>query len=272
MKSYEEIEKIFDTKTPWSQFVVKDWLPEDLFNSLKKIILDSYADKDKSKYDPAYGRWFVEHMPFYEIPDFYDKVLFYAKESLKEHDPNWDDYVSLGRFGWKYESVDGVIPSLMGHMDTNGGNTQFDVVIDSSFDWGLRIGDNLYTESLPNEAIVFNGQELWHDRPAWEEYSKSKDDYLIVEFFVFAPKTHWFLTHGPDYLEVSRAIQKIRGMSSTENTREYSDLKDKVVALYNAISITKELSSQTAEDSMCEQKKLSDELNKSNLSKPGAGF
>lgn len=268
MKTFEEIYEIFDTNTPWTHFSVKDWLPEDLFLELKKIIIDSYNDPSKSSYDPAYGRWFVDHMPFYQIPDFYDRILSHAKDVLKDHDPDWDSYVSLGRFGWKYESVDGVIPSLIGHKDTNGGNAQFDIVIDSTFDWGLQIEDHIYTESTPNEAIVFNGQELWHARPSWEEYSKSKDDYLIVEFFVFAPKNHWFLTHGSDYLEVSRSIQKIKRLELDGSNEEAKELKAKVTKLYNAISITKELSDENS-DLVCEQKKLSDELRVNSIPKVG---
>ena len=268
MKTYEEIEKIFDVSTPWTHFSIKDWLPEELFNDLKKIIIDSYNDKSKAEYDPAYGRWLVSNMPFYEIPDFYDRILEHAKNALKPHDDNWDSYVSLGRFGWKYESIDGVIPSLIGHKDTNGGSVQFDIVIDSSFNWGLQIEDHMYTESTPNEAIVFNGQKLWHSRPDWKDYSSSEKDFLIVEFFVFAPKDHWFLTHGPDYLEVFRSIQKVQKMDSDETAEGAVELKEKIAKLYNAISITKELSSEN-EALICEQKKLSDELREGSITKIG---
>lgn len=269
MKTYEEIEKIFDTSTPWAHFPIKEWLPEDLFIDLKKIIVDSYNDKSIAEYDPAYGRWLVSDMPLYKIPDFYDKILEYAKDALKPHDENWDSYVSIGRFGWKYESIDGVVPSLMGHRDTNGGNAQFDIVIDGSFNWGLEIDGHMYSESNPNEAIVFNGQQLWHSRPDWEDYSSSDKDFLIVEFFVFAPETHWFFTHGQEYLEVFRSIQKIEGLVSNQQFEESLKLKEKVVKLYNAISITKELSEEN-ESLICEQKKLSDELKQGSVTKTGA--
>lgn len=266
MKKYEEIEKIFNTKTPWSHFVIKDWLPQDFFNEIKELIVNSYNNKDMASYDTAYGRWMVRDMPFNNIPNFNDRILKYVKEALKPHDPDWDNYISVGRFGWKYESVDGVIPSLIGHMDTHGGNVQFDMVIDKTFNWGLYIGDKMYEESNPNEVIVFNGQELWHGRPKWEDYSKSKDDYLVVEFFAFAPKNHWFVTHGPDYLEVSRSIQRVRGLELDNNFEEAEKVKEKIVMLYNSISITKELSAEN-ESLICEQKKLSDELKKDSVPK-----
>lgn len=268
MKTYEEIKKIFDTSTPWDHFVIKNWLPQDFFDEIKNLIVESYNNKDMASYDPAYGRWLVEKMPFNKIPDFNNKILKYVKKALRPYDPNWDDYVSVGRFGWKYESVNGVTPSLIGHMDTHGGNVQFDIVIDKTFNWGLYIGDHLYQESNPNDVIVFNGQDLWHGRPKWEDYSTKDDDYLIVEFFAFAPKTHWFVTHGPDYIEVSRAIQRVRGLEADNNFEDAEPIKEKIVKLYNAISITKELSSEN-NAMICEQKKLSDELKKDSLPKIG---
>lgn len=233
MKDIDQILKEFDVTTKWDSFFIKDWLPEELFLSLKNLIVQSYVDGKDLRYDDEFGRW-TSDIDFSVLPNYY-LMNHYVQEALKPYDEDWEKYTLQGHFGWRYESINERTPRLDPHIDSYGGNIIFDICLESTMDWDIEIGDKTYHTTKPNELIVFNGQTLMHSRPDWNRFSSSKDDYVIVMFFVASKPDHWARVLGIEYIDVFKKVQYLSGLDSG-NIDEIEKTKEEIVVMYNEVS------------------------------------
>ena len=227
MISYNQIEKLFDVDTDFDSVEVEKFLPIYEFSQLQKVLLSDYS-KENVPYDKGLGRYSIGHdLSSLECIDIAAKRV---TEIMGE------EYVCSGHYSVKYQIKDGNVPMLYNHRDTQGGNITVDLVVDSTINWEIGIGETLYKESTIGNAIVFNGQSLKHWRPDYP--STSESDYIILMFMVFAKPDHWVFTHGKEFEKVFSKVQQIKAIED-QDSEEAVLLKKSAEDLYAALMLIK---------------------------------
>lgn len=227
MISYKEIEEIFNVDTDFESVEIDNFFEQEDFEKIQSIILSDYAGNDVP-YDKGLGRYSAGN----NISA--TRCIFLSEEKISNL--LGEEYKLSGHYSVKYQIKDDSIPMLYDHRDTQGGNITVDLVIDSTIDWEIGIGDKLYKESKVGNAIVFNGQSLNHWRPEYP--SKNKSDYIVLMFLVFAKPSHWIFTHGKEFEKVFSKVQQIKAIVD-QDSEEVSILKKSAEDLYAALMLIK---------------------------------
>jgi hypothetical protein len=114
----------------------------------------------------------------------------------------------------KYQIKDGVIPSLGNHIDDFYATHTLNIIIDSTLDWPLTVGEVDFP-SLTNSAVFLKGDEDFHSRPKYP--SKNENDYVIAIFVNFAPKDSEIIKKSKRFKSLPKDVQKSMKLKMTPN-------------------------------------------------------
>jgi hypothetical protein len=161
--------------------VVKDFYPVEMFNRVKdKVNSLGMHPEGRSQYHTMIGRW--ESSVLFD-KDIEEYSVQRAKEIFKD-----DTLLKAYFFVVRYQKHQGCIPHLWEHVDQNGTQTSIDLTIENTANWDLIVEGVSYNQ-MPNEAVVFAGQQHMHARPPYP--SDREDVYTTVLFMHFTQPDHW---------------------------------------------------------------------------------
>lgn len=234
MKTFEEIKEIFKYDSTFDSFAVENLLGEELFEKIKNQILWEYGPESPKQpsFDRRFGRWQTENALTQEFLDHSSEIATKLTGTL---------YKNTGNYSVKYKEHEGHTPYLHRHVDTNGGNITIGLVIENNVEWSLGLGDKLYAENIPGNAVIFNGQKVEHWRPEWP--TQDPDASMLILFMMFAEPDHWYFALGKDYEKV---FSKIQGYDQHMHDVGFDVEKHQkeIVDLYTAITLLKQVNEE----------------------------
>ena len=167
--------------------VIKDFLPELVFTSLKNYLMQK--EKNRDSYDPTFGRY-VFNDPFvnshFDIVTKIARNVFNSKTLL----PSYAIFVH-------YE---GDKANLHKHVDDNACTYTLDMCVYQTDPWDLYVDGKPYTLN-ENEALAYYGNDQEHGR---EKFPNPESQHVAMIFFHFVEPDHWWFTKGPEHLNVIR--------------------------------------------------------------------
>jgi len=160
--------------------VVKDFFTPDMYERVKQAVVDTKMGTNESTFHTMLARW---EAPIQFDDDIEAHCLQKARELFND-----DTLQKAYFFAVRYQIKDGCIPHLWEHTDQNGTQTTIDITVENTAEWGLLV-EGQFFEQLPNDAIIFCGQQHMHARPPYPTDDPTK--YTTVLFLHFTQPSHW---------------------------------------------------------------------------------
>jgi hypothetical protein len=160
--------------------VVKDFFPQEMFDRVKKTVIDTGIGTGETQFHTMLARW--------ESPIGFDSDI--EEYCVKRTREIFNDNTLLKAYFFvvRYQYKDGCIPHLWEHTDQNGTQTTIDITVENTADWDIIVeGERFKQES--NNAIIFCGQQHIHSRPPYPTTDPEK--YVTVLFLHFTQPDHW---------------------------------------------------------------------------------
>jgi hypothetical protein len=167
--------------------VYKNILPEDLFNELKKSLFETPKDVTSMSWEPVLKRWQLNYHPIM-MKIFKQNIYDLAKNVFESSTlvPSYCMFTHYTKDGW-----------LPKHKDDNACTYSIDMCLYSNNDWPVYVEDKPYIIK-ENEALAHYGNEQEH----WREGTCGEGNYAGMLFFHFVEPDHWWVTKGPEYVNV----------------------------------------------------------------------
>jgi len=165
---------------------IKNFLPEDVFNTVKNAVLDKKMGPGGDHfYHTVAGRWLTE---IWFDQDTENAILEIAKKVFND-----DSIKRAGFHTARYQKQNGIKPQLWKHYDQSACQYSLDLCIDTNIDWTIFIDGQEFDEE-PNSCVVFSGNDHMHWRPEYP--TEDENGYVTLLFMQFARPDHWFFTEG----------------------------------------------------------------------------
>jgi hypothetical protein len=160
--------------------IIKNFFPEEMFESIKKQIKETGMGTETGVYHPMMGRWASGIAPSKEVEEY---VLEKVRKIFND-----STIVPAYHYAVMYQRKDGCIPNLWEHMDQNGSQISINIAIENTANWPLIVEGKEYHQE-PNDAVIFCGQQHAHARPAFP----SKDETVVTTqlFMHYSLPNHW---------------------------------------------------------------------------------
>lgn len=171
--------------------LIDNLFSDDLYNSLVKDLSSKAISHGDNKTMP--GRFLLDTDQSDVLQEAYDSLLTTAR-TIFESKTLLPSYALFAH----YETIDGVVPRLKKHKDTNACTYTLDMCVYQTEPWELYVDDQPYT-IYPNQALAYYGEAQEHWRNDFPELSSGP---IGMAFFFFVEPDHWFYTKGSDYVEV----------------------------------------------------------------------
>lgn len=168
--------------------IIKNFLPELVFSSLKNYLMQKKKSKDI--FDPDFGRY-VLNDPF--VNKHFDIVTQIARDTF-ESQTLLPSYAIFAHY-------EGDKAKLHKHIDDNACTYTLDMCVYQTEPWGLFVNNKEYILQ-ENEALAYYGNDQAHGR---EKFPNPESQHVAMIFFHFVEPDHWWFTKGPDHLNVIRA-------------------------------------------------------------------
>lgn len=148
-----------------------------------------------------HGRKLIHSSADRVLSDYSDKLLPVVRNFFEDQDiiPTYSMYAE-----YSHSVID-----LHKHKDLNACQYTVDLVLHQTRPWSLWIEGKEY-ELLENEAVLFCGEEQEH----WRETIENNSDVIGVIFFHYVSQGHWWIEHGPQYVEVVRQRAREKSMNA----------------------------------------------------------
>lgn len=178
-----------------------NFFEKNIFDRLKKNVIDFLDNDDTVKYSDELGRYYgLIFLP----DDIKDIIIKNARKYLND-----DSLDIVYCQAVKYQINGNSIPSLKKHKDNLNCKYTVDILIESTVEWPLVIED-VEVFLKENSAILMNGSVLSHKREAFP--SNNKYDYVILLFAHLSPESDPIIEASRRFFsmpkDVLRKIQK----------------------------------------------------------------
>lgn len=155
-----------------------DFFDTETFDKIKKVVLEKINEKEHVHYSKEFKR-------YYRILRFNDDIHNLLLDISKKQTGD-DSLEIIYSQIVKYQIVDGAVPALTIHKDTDSlGEWIMDIAIDCTIDWPLVIEDESFS-NMPNSVFFIRGKEDFHGRNTFP--SQNEDDYVLLLFVHLANK------------------------------------------------------------------------------------
>jgi len=190
---------------------MKSFYKDNIFNDtdfsmIKSYVLNHIENSNDFNYTKIYGR-------YWNTVDFNSDINSLLINTARSGF-DVDDLEIVYTQCVKYQIKDGVIPSLGNHIDDFYATHTLNIIIDSTLDWPLTVGEVDFP-SLTNSAVFLKGDEDFHSRPKYP--SKNENDYVIAIFVNFAPKDSEIIKKSKRFKSLPKDVQKSMKLKMTPN-------------------------------------------------------
>jgi hypothetical protein len=190
---------------------MKSFYKENVFNGtdfsmIKSYVLSHIESSNNFNYVKAYGRYW-NTIEFNE--DINNLLIKTAISGF-----GVDNLEIVYTQCVKYQIKDGVLPSLGNHIDDFYATHTLNVIIDSTLDWPLTVGEMDFP-SLTNSAVFLKGDEDFHSRPQYP--SEKENDYLIAIFVNFAPSDSEIIKKSKRFKSLPKEVRETMKLKMVPN-------------------------------------------------------
>jgi hypothetical protein len=190
---------------------MKSFYKDNIFNDtdfsmIKGYVLNHIENSNDFNYTKIYGR-------YWNTVDFNSDINSLLINTARSGF-DVDDLEIVYTQCVKYQIKDGVIPSLGNHIDDFYATHTLNIIIDSTLDWPLTVGE-IDFPSLTNSAVFLKGDEDFHSRPKYP--SENENDYIIAIFVNFAPANSEIIKKSNRFKSLPKEVRQTMKLKMTPN-------------------------------------------------------